>query len=441
MAIRYSVLACALTVSACITAPAGDTDASHTPLDATISHVDAFTLDVADAAVPDSSSFPQDAVLPQDTGHVDAAAPPDVSTPADSSPTDMDLLDADVERDGQAPPDADLLLDASPTSDAADASDAAEQDVADLQDANALTDASPFSDVANLDAGVEDASPAEDAGPTQTVRILAANLSSGLNQSYDNGEGLRIIQGLHPDIVLIQEFNIGDNSPAAVQAFVETACGVTCVYTREPAGAGIIPNGIISRFPIVASGVWPDTSPITNRSYVWARMDVPGNKDLWAVSVHLKASSNAAAVAQRKTEADELVGHLNSTVPLADLLVVGGDLNTYYADTTREPALASFATILVTLPLPDDGTGNTGTSANRLLPTSIRQPYDQVMPDPDLHALSIPVRVGTQLFPNGLVFDSRVYAPLTDVPPVLATDSAALNMQHMAVVRDFSLPL
>jgi len=29
---------------------------------------------------------------------------------------------------------------------------------------------------------------------------------------------------------------------------------------------------------------------------------------------------------------------------------------------------------------------------------------------------------------------------LSDVPPILQTDSAASNMQHMAVVRDFLLP-
>jgi hypothetical protein len=36
---------------------------------------------------------------------------------------------------------------------------------------------------------------------------MAANLSSGNNQSYDPGEGARIFQGLKPDIVMIQELN------------------------------------------------------------------------------------------------------------------------------------------------------------------------------------------------------------------------------------------
>ena len=38
-------------------------------------------------------------------------------------------------------------------------------------------------------------------------------------------------------------------------------------------------------------------------------------------------------------------------------------------------------------------------------------------------------------FPKGLVFDSRVYTPLSDVAPVLQLDSG--NAQHMAVVKDF----
>jgi hypothetical protein len=45
--------------------------------------------------------------------------------------------------------------------------------------------------------------------------------------------------------------------------------------------------------------------------------------------------------------------------------------------------------------------------------------------------------VGSSPYPSGLVFDSRVYTPLSDVTPVLATDSAEPGMQHMPVVRDF----
>jgi len=38
------------------------------------------------------------------------------------------------------------------------------------------------------------------------------------------------------------------------------------------------------------------------------------------------------------------------------------------------------------------------------------------------------------------VFDSRVFQPLADVAPIQPGDSAAPNMQHMAIVRDFLVP-
>jgi len=43
------------------------------------------------------------------------------------------------------------------------------------------------------------------------LRLVAANTTSGTQQSYDPGHGIRIFQGLKPDVVMIQEFNYGDN--------------------------------------------------------------------------------------------------------------------------------------------------------------------------------------------------------------------------------------
>ncbi len=43
-------------------------------------------------------------------------------------------------------------------------------------------------------------------------------------------------------------------------------------------------------------------------------------------------------------------------------------------------------------------------------------------------------------FPDGLVVDTRVYEPITDLAPALAGDSDAPSMQHMAVVKDFLVP-
>jgi len=84
-------------------------------------------------------------------------------------------------------------------------------------------------------------------------------------------------------------------------------------------------------------------------------------------------------------------------------------------------------------PYPDDGHGNANTSGNR------SKPHDWVMVDNDLAAHQVATKIGTQSFAAGVVFDSRVFAPLTDVPPIQASDSASSNMQHMPVVKDFVL--
>ena len=85
-------------------------------------------------------------------------------------------------------------------------------------------------------------------------------------------------------------------------------------------------------------------------------------------------------------------------------------------------------------PFPVDQDGNDRTNEPR------SQPYDWVLADADLDALEVPARIGDQEFPAGLVFDSRVFTPLSDVAPAEVGDSGAPNMQHMAVVRDFEVP-
>jgi len=50
------------------------------------------------------------------------------------------------------------------------------------------------------------------------------------------------------------------------------------------------------------------------------------------------------------------------------------------------------------------------------------------------------VTIGAASFLNGLVVDTRIYTPIADLAPALTGDSGAPSMQHMAVVRDFTLP-
>lgn len=277
-------------------------------------------------------------------------------------------------------------------------------------------------------AGNVDPSPASatwSLGSIERIRIMAANITSGNYQSYDPGNGTRIFQGLHPDVVMIQEFNYGSNSEADIRSFVDTAFGTSFSYTRE-SGAQI-PNGVISRYPILSSGNWTDPK-VSNRSFVWAQIDVPGPKDLWAVSMHLLTSSSS----NRAQEATALVTHISASIPPGDYLVIGGDFNT---DTRSEACIGTFSQVVVTSGVhPADQNGDEGTNASR------SKPYDWVLADPDLDPLETSVVIGSSTYADGLVFDSRVYSPLSEVSPVLAGDSAASNMQHMAVVRDFVVP-
>ena len=258
------------------------------------------------------------------------------------------------------------------------------------------------------------------------IRIMAANITSGNNQSYDPGEGIRIFQGLQPDIVLIQEWNYKDNSKSEIREFVDEVFGTEFSFFREKDAQ--IPNGVISRFPIIDSGEWDDDE-VDNRDFAYAIIDIPGDINLSAVSVHF-LTRNAST---RQREAEDLISEMDGVIPSQDYLVIGGDFNT---NNHREAALRSLNRVVkTTSPYPSDKQGKTGTNASRV------KPYDGVYVDLDLAPLEVPVKIGSEVLDNGLVFDSRVYNPLNDVAPVERNDSGARNMQHMAVIRDFDLDL
>jgi endonuclease/exonuclease/phosphatase family metal-dependent hydrolase len=257
------------------------------------------------------------------------------------------------------------------------------------------------------------------------VRLMAANITSGNLQSYDPGHGTRIFQGTKPDVVMIQEFNYGDNSASAIRSFVDTAFGTGFHYYRE--GGAQIPNGVISRWPIIAAGEWDDTQ-VSNRDFAWARIDVPGPKDLWVVSVHLLTTSSSV----RNTEAINLVNFIKANVPTTDYLVIGGDFNT---SSRSEAAFSTFSQVVTTAaPYPADRNGNTNTNASR------GSPYDHVLVDSDLRAYQTATVIGGSSFAAGLVADTRVYSPIAEISPALSADSGATNMQHMAIIKDFLIP-
>jgi endonuclease/exonuclease/phosphatase family metal-dependent hydrolase len=272
---------------------------------------------------------------------------------------------------------------------------------------------------------------AEMSGET-VIRVMAANTTSGNSQSYED-PGDRIFRGLKPDVALVQEFNVSAARYSSIRAWVNANFGTEFHYYREPLPAGTsfsIPNGVVSRWPIVASGSWDDSlSAIKNREFAWAKIDIPGDKDLWVVSLHFYASGTPT---DRNSEAAQLISYIQSNIPEKDYVLIGGDLNT---QSTTEPCLSTLYTLFdVTAPWPSDEKGDIDTNAGRV------KPLDWIFAEPELDALGSPLEIGPLTFPHGLVFDSRVFSRLDLVAPVQQQDSAATNMQHMAVLREFTLP-
>jgi endonuclease/exonuclease/phosphatase family metal-dependent hydrolase len=271
-----------------------------------------------------------------------------------------------------------------------------------------------------------DASRREDqqAPASDHLRLVTGNLTTGNFQSYEE-PGLRIFRGLTADVAMIQEFNVGSNSAGELRTFVDGAFGPEYSFTRA-AVAAQIPNGIVSRYPILASGEWAD-SQVGDRDFVWAQIDIPGPNDLFAISVHLLSTTASA----RDLEAGELVQHIQGLPPDA-FVVLGGDFNT---GTRSEPCVQTLSSVLVTSgPFPVDEASLDNTNASR------NKPYDWVLANASLQATAMAVAIGAHRFDGGFVADTRVYSPISDLAPALAADSGAANMQHMAVVRDFALP-
>lgn len=328
----------------------------------------------SDAGVPDAGVF--------DAGAVDAGVP-------DAGAVDAGALDAGAVDAGE--PDAGAL------------------------DAGA--------DGGVVDSGAPDAGPEGCPVPTGAtpfnLRVMAANLTTGNFSSYDDGEGARIMEGAQPDIVLIQEFNYGNRSFEALNTFVLNTFGPDYVWYR---GVGNIPNGIISRYPIIEAGEWDGQAP--DRELTWARIDL-GGAELLAVSVHF-LTANATV---RNADAVTLMQRLDAGTSPYAYVVVGGDFNT---NTRGEAAFSTLSPRFnVAAPYPVDQSNNGNTTRDR------SKPYDHVLASHCLAALQAPTVLGTQQFDAGLVIDTRVYTPIDDLYPALATDSDGPSMQHMAVVKDF----
>ena len=259
------------------------------------------------------------------------------------------------------------------------------------------------------------------------VRIMAANITSGNLQSYE-AAGIRIFQGLKPDIVAIQEFQYGGSTASNdLRTLVNTAFGSEFSFYCEPNNG--IPNGIVSRWQIVSNGWWEDPF-VSDREFAWAQIDLPGTNDLYVVSVHLYGSGSAS---DRGVEANIVKAHILTNFPANAWVVVGGDFN---AGSRSEACVNNFKTILSDSPIPTDreSGGNDNTNENR------NKPYDYLLASFSFTNQQVDVVVGPNTFPKGLVFDTTDYAntyTLSAVVPVQSGDSHVSGMQHMAVIKDF----
>ena len=276
-------------------------------------------------------------------------------------------------------------------------------------------------------------------GDSIQIRIVAGNITSENKQSYDPGHGIRIFQALKPDIALVQEMNYKNNSASDYKNFAQQIVG-TNYYAVDSADYQI-PNGVVSRYPITSHGYWKDPN-ITNRALLWAVVDIPGNTDIFAISVHLHTKPASDQMAAAKVIVDE-IAKVKANNPGKYYYVVGGDFNGPTA--VSSDGFGRNNTFYVDGPHPVDENGDEETNANG------SSQYDFVLADYPLHEFQVPTvyysskdPTKTKSYENGLVFDTRVYPQSTldeYFSPAKTSDSGASQMQHMAVVKDFLIEL
>lgn len=267
------------------------------------------------------------------------------------------------------------------------------------------------------------------------IRMMGANITSGQAQAYEI-EGIRIFQGVKPDIVMIQEFNYESGTR---RNLVDTAFGSQFYYH---VGKGDIPNGIISKWPILETGKWDDNA-IDNRDLDWAIVDIPGDRDLFVISVHLRAGADVDQQRGAQVITKKIVA-IKAAKPNRYYFVVGGDFNgdasiddkafgSYYGDPVfniEEP-----------FPVGEDGKPNT--NFNR------KKPYDFILAGIDLQPFHEPLVITNPnddtdflQYDDGLIFDTRDFDQyMLDAYfyPALEKDSSAPSMQHMAIVKQFNI--
>lgn len=264
------------------------------------------------------------------------------------------------------------------------------------------------------------------------VKIMSFNITTV--HSYIGNPAIRILQGLKPDIALLQEFKDRNSD---YRGFVDEAFGTDFVYYRGPGIGGAFnqSNGIVSRWPFKDSGSWDDVV-VQNRYFDWAVIDLPGNApDIQVVSIHLKAGTTPEDKDTRVTEATNLKALIEANFAADQYIMIAGDMNTVSRDS--EPALiAVFDSYLTTSDgTPADRNGNNNTNVNRV------SAFDWLIPNQLLGDVITTLTVGSSGYLGGIVFDSRVFTPLSELPPILETDTASGDMDHCPIMKSYDLPI
>ncbi|MCB1070187.1 MAG: endonuclease/exonuclease/phosphatase family protein [Kiritimatiellae bacterium] len=259
-----------------------------------------------------------------------------------------------------------------------------------------------------------------------TFTVMAANLSAQSSEceTVQGPSSERIFRALAPDIVAMQEWNV--TNAGGYRAFVDANFGTGFSYYVENESACAMPNGIISRWPIIASGEWQDTQ-LSNRDFAWATIDIPGSVDLHVVSVHLKADATSADIDKRELQTRALTNYL-AQLPGDDYIVVAGDFNIH---STSEACYQILSTTLNDDHKPVDRVGDRDTNIPR------NERYDYIFPNDRLNALHATCTVAGVSFPEGLVFLDSQWSPPPS--PVLSGDSTAPGIQHLAVMKAFTI--
>jgi len=250
--------------------------------------------------------------------------------------------------------------------------------------------------------------------------LATANLTSS-GQLYREA-GQRILTASAADIVAIQEWKVTNSG--GHRAFVDHVFGSNYFYVVE---SNSLPNGVISKWPIIAWGLWIDIYAF-GRNHLWATIDLPGSRNLHVVSVHLDFSGGEGT---RQYETLQLLNQLDAAgFPTNDYLAVCGDLN---IQSYTEAAMQLLADELSDERRPADQNGVRETNQSRT------RFYDAVLPSSLLNELHLPLYFNGHLFSEGIVFDTRTWTNALPPEPAQLLDSNDGGMAHMLVMKLFAI--